>query len=92
MIVSMPAARAICTCQAVARVSAVAPFRNIRAHMVGDIVVFPCGASSSPRSDVQRCIAARLRSTTALSTVSTGVVNSASHGGDARTSRTVRPQ
>ena len=87
----MPNDRASCTCHPVASVIPHAPASSSCFQSCGAIVVLPCGASSSPRSDVQAAIVATLCAIAARSSVSSGVAKSLRRGSVARNSCSVIP-
>ncbi len=91
MIRPTPNDRATCTCHGVARVMPHAPASSWRDQICGAIVVFPCGASSTPDDRAHSAITATFDSIAARSTVNNGVDNWSSLGPPARKSRTVWP-
>jgi len=73
MIRPTPKDRASCTCHGVANVRPQAPAVSCFAHTCGAIVVFACGASSTPADFAQSAITATFDSIAARSTVNKGV-------------------
>jgi hypothetical protein len=73
MIRPTPKDRASCTCHGVANVRPHAPAVSCFAHTCGAIVVFACGASSTPADAAQSAITATFDSRAARSTVNRGV-------------------